>query len=280
MDNPKALHTHILDMVVQEEFSKALKEISKSYPQRKWWNLFGKLERQKGEYAFELLAALLQKKGFQAVQYLEWRNDFVGEVAELFKAFEYLEKNKASKEIIEPMGNFLVDFTESAATYIEESIEQRPPHNPYPKTWFDGSVVRSWAEYLATYLKDIDPQKEEKVRLSKARISAMIMGHYPEQFGPDLAKAADLVERNGQTDFAITLYEDVIKVISPSFDRLEVELGQGIIEWTAEGRIIANCLRTTVLALKRLNSYNDPNSYLERSESIIERLKDSSKGQA
>jgi hypothetical protein len=272
------LHESIIEKIEANNLELAKSQIDNAYPQpNNWlsrWRNNKKVYKKKGEFAYRVLLDSLDEDlnhDDKIFEKLDFEGDYVFEMAELSQFLLRIEGKQGLEKIERKISAFLISFFEKLSTYIQKNSNDYPNNSINGKTWIDGAVIREWSQVLANYFgKKQDLDAEIDMCYYKAKITLSIMGHYPEEVGPDMISIATKMEKKGYKN-AVNYYRPVLSDFQEFLESMEEYVEEE--EFEVEGREenILNSLIQAIEGLSRLEGFIDSDNLIQRSKSILEK---------
>lgn len=135
--------------------------------------------------------------------------------------------------------------------------------------WAEGAAIRAALNGLAYYYKE----KEDSEHLHfavmlRTQVTLAIMGHYKNIVGPDMIDAAQVKEKIGETDAALSFYNAVKKDFIGELNYFRSNPELGINE---DDIIIFQSLKSALVAIDRLCDNNEHNEICGYIDEVLSR---------
>ena len=136
----------------------------------------------------------------------------------------------------------------------------------------DGAIITAWCQELANYFaRKQDVDSEIDMYFFKGKITTTIMGHYPEEVGPDMIAIATKLEHKKDLNNAANFYRPVISDFLPYLESMESYANEDEFEVEQREDIILNSLIKAVEGLSRIEDYVDSENLIQRSRNILKK---------
>jgi hypothetical protein len=272
----EAIKPDILELLHQGKFETLIPKIVKK---KKGIFDFIKHPKEETHFAYEILSSCLNKTikpdEYLKVSKLDFKSEFLNELIELYRILLVLQDFSEAPEIEKLVSLTLLECIRDGAVYIAENSNNYPQNSINGKIWMDGAGLRTRADDLSEYFENKeDAQNTLETIFLRAKLTNLIMSHYPNLVGPDMIAVALQFEKMGDLEKARQFHNSVVLDFT--------SLVQDIEERLYENEIIDEDLPITeslILALEGLKRLGDDinEDTLTNSKEVLEKLKKATK---
>lgn len=176
--------------------------------------IFNRKQSTKSNFFYQILKELLLENKSHTLderQFSIEEKDSCHDFEKLIKLLFALRQNQYLTELKKYVSDKLLKSSKEIAEEISDKSNNYPQNSINAKVWIDGSIMRTHYLLLIDYF-ELEGNKNSQVWVQhmKTIITLSIMGHYKNEVGPDMIKAAQLEEELSNKEKALNHYEAVI----------------------------------------------------------------------
>ncbi|MCD7972234.1 MAG: hypothetical protein LUG18_06145 [Candidatus Azobacteroides sp.] len=187
----------------------------------------------------------------------------------LIRVVVALDVNEQYENLLQQVADKVVDSLPGLVKDIRKQANGYPANSINAMVWMEAAGIRSGLGSLIYYYKEKqDLNREHLVTILRTQVTLSIMGHYKEEVGPDMLRAADIKERIGQPDVALNFYNAVKRDFE---DELEWFLENPEVGADETERIILSSLKEACLSIDRLTSKSNYEKEIADIEKVLSR---------
>ena len=212
----------------------------------------------KGKFAYSIITKSISNKVDIANEKINWDNDLSSEFVELTKVLLLIECIDKSLKLERNLAEFIKEFAGKLAQYIQDNSNDYPENSIKANIWMNGYEVRGWIQELVDYYRRKNQLKEViDTSFYKAKITTSIMGHYPEEVGPDMIAVAENLEKNEDFINAAKYYKPIISDFQFFLEEIESFENEEEFEISSREEKILNSIIKAAKGLIKIEQYVD-----------------------
>lgn len=274
------LHENVVKQIEENNFEDAISLIDELYTNQGSWflKLFSEKQddKKKGKFAYttfrNIIHSNLDFNSEEALKKLNLLEDYIFEVVELSQFLLRIEDSKKISGIETKLSSFLKLIFNKLTLHIKENSNNYPTNSINGKIWMDGAAIREWCQEIANYFgRKKEADYEIEMCFYKCKVTTSIMGHYPEEVGPDMISIASKLENKADLKNAAIYYKPVIADFQLFLETLEGDINDDEFKIEQREVNILDSLIKAVEGLSRIGGYIDEDNLVQRSRMILKK---------